>query len=325
VYGVAEIDREAIYAAETDEGAFVRTTKETVRKTIESYMRNEERIWFNDGTGALGTGDGSTAVTGAGTTGDPYLVIISSATWKEANWEEKDFVNVGTEETLVEVYEVVPASRQVKLVGTSATLAAASAGATGTSAVFYMQNSRNNDPLGLKGVLEATTGTLYTIPVQRRWKAGVQAASGGAGLTTDMLNEDMLEIRRKCGKDPNLIQMSFTQFRKFLNLLEDQKEYPVEPRAENLKGKVSFRGIEYISQSGSVPVFANRFIEDDRIYYLNDNFLTCYHRPGHGWFNDDGTVFLRKSNDDAYEARYGGYKENYIVPPFHGYRDGLAT
>ncbi len=40
---------------------------------------------------------------------------------------------------------------------------------------------------------------------------------------------------------------------------------------------------------------------------------------------DDGTVFLRKPDDDAYEARYGGYLECMVEPVFHGYRYSLAT
>lgn len=48
----------------------------------------------------------------------------------------------------------------------------------------------------------------------------------------------------------------------------------------------------------------------------------CGNRFG---FDDDGTVFLREASSDAYSARYGGYYQNYIPMPFHGYWDGLAT
>jgi hypothetical protein len=187
-----------------------------------------------------------------------------------------------------------------------------------------MQNSKLNDPSGLKGVLDAVSGTQYGITVGRRWQAGAQVAAGGAGLTTDLMNQVMLEVQRKSGKVPNLIMCSFTQYRKLLNVLEDQKQYLVEPRSPELVGKVSFRGVEFMSSAGPVGVFPERFIEDDRMYFLNDNYLSIYHRPDFGWFDDDGSVFLRTSGD-AYEARYGGYLESYIVPPFHGVISGLAT
>jgi hypothetical protein len=325
VYSVVEIEREAIKAADGRDGSFVAQTKHTVAKGVESWMRNMSRILWNDlDNGQLGVGDGSTAVTGDGSSGTPYVVVMSATGWKEANWEERDGVNCGTETSLLTVSEVVPSSRTVKFIGTSATLAAAVAGATFTTAKFYMQNSKDNDPLSIAGVLAATSSTLYSISVTRRWQASVQANATSAGLTTDMMNTDMLEIQRKCGKVPNLIVTSFKQYGKLLNLLEDQKEYIVEPRAADLKGKISFSGLAFHSAAGLVPIFPERFVADDRIYYINDNFIEILHRPDFGWFDDDGTVFLRKADDDAYEARYGGYLQVYCAPNFHGYRYGLA-
>lgn len=328
VYGVAQIEREAIKASMNDEGAFVRATKEVVRKTVESWMRNMSRTLWNDGTGSIARGDGATNVTGTGTSGDPYIVVMNADT-KEANVEERDFWHYDSESgagALLEVDAFDPATNTVNLVGASVGLAALTgAGPVLTTVFFHQQNSKDNDPQGIKGVLDATAGNLYTIPVQRRWKAGTAIAAGGAGITTDFMNTDMLEIQRKSGKVPDLIITSFTQFRKILNLLEDQKEYTVEPRAEDLKGKVSFRGVEFMSAAGAVPIFPDRFIEDDRIYYINSDFIEIFHRPDFGWFDDDGTVFLRTASSDSYEARYGGYLETYIVPTFHGVRTGLAT
>ncbi len=326
VYATVEIEREAIKAADGKDGSFVSQTKHSVQKGVESFNRNMSRILWNSlDNGQLGVGDGSTAVTGAGTTADPYLVIMSATGWKEANWEEQDGVNCGTETTLLVVQEVVPATRQIKLVGTSAALATAVGLSGATSAKFYMQGSKDNDPLSIPTILAATSSTLYGVTVQRRWRAPVQADSSGAGLTTDDMNGDMITIQKRCGKVPNLIVTSNVQYKKLLNVLEDKKEYVVDPRASELKGKISFSGLSFHSAAGLVPIFWDRFIDDDRIYYLNDDMIELRHRPDFGWFDDDGSVFLRKSNDDAYEARYGGYLQNYTLPTFHGYRKGLST
>lgn len=318
VYSVVQIEREAIKASMNNEGAFVQGTKEVVAKGVESWMRNMSRILFNDGTGALGSFSGNAT----GTATDP-VIVITAATWKEANFEERDYVNVNTLSSVWEVVSVVPSTRTVTLsrISGSDDLTAIGVG----THVVYMQNSRNNDPQGLKGVCDAVAGTLYTVPVTRRWQAGAQIAAGGGGLTTDLMNQAMLDVQRKSGKVPNLIVTSFTQYRKLLNILEDQKEYNLEPRAQDLKGKVSFKGIEFMSSQGAVGVYPERFVEDDRMYFLNDNYITSYHRPDFGWFEDDGTVFLRESASDAYSARYGGYLEVYIVPPFQGCITGLAT
>jgi hypothetical protein len=79
-----------------------------------------------------------------------------------------------------------------------------------------------------------------------------------------------------------------------------------------------------MSSAGAIPVVADRFCEDDVMYFLNDNFLEVHHRPDFGWFEDDGTVFLRDVNSDSYSARYGGYYENFITPTAHAALINLA-
>jgi hypothetical protein len=326
VYSTVEIDREAIKAADGKDGSFVSQTKHTVQKGVESFNRNMSRILWNSlDNGQLGVGDNSTAVTGAGTAGSPYSVVMSATGWKEANWEEQDGVNCGTETSLLVVASVTPSTRTITFTGTSATLAAAVAGTAATNAKFYMQGSKDNDPTSIATALAATTSTLYSVTVGRKWQAPVQADSSGAGLTTDDMNTDMIAIQKRCGKVPNLIVTSSVQYRKLLNLLEDKKDYVVDPRASELKGKISFSGLAFHSAAGLVPIFWDRFVDDDRIYYLNDDMIEIRHRPNFGWFDDDGSVFLRKADSDAYEARYGGYLENYVMPTWHGYRYGLST
>lgn len=328
VYSRVQIDRESMKASQDDAGAWVRGQRRVVEKGVESWMRNMSRILFNDGTGSLAEGDGATNVSGTGTSGDPYIVRLVSDQ-KEADVEEQDFWHYDGETgkaNLLEVLEYDPTTKDVSLVGTSPGLAALTGvGPVPGGTYFYMQNSRDNDPQGLKGVLATTSGTLYSVPVTRRWAAGVNEDAALSGITTDMMNADMLEIERKSGKTPNLIMASYRQFQKILNLLEDHKRYPVSPRAGNLVGRISFNGLEFMSSQGPVAIFPSRFIEDDTIYYLNDNFIELHHRPGFGWFDEDGTVFLRLSDDDSYEARYGGYLEAYITPNFHGRRYGLAV
>lgn len=339
VYATCQIDREAMKASSDDQGAFVRATKEVVQKCVESYMRNASRILFGDGTGILGRGTATGAnVSGSGTSGAPYVIEIPSASWNEANWEEKDLVQVVTgitdspttgaggamETTLLEIVQVDPANRLVYLVGTSTRLAARTGvGPLAATDAIVMQGSYMADPMGLKGIVDATSGSLYNLPVARRWSATV-ANKSGAGLITDYMNDIMLEVERKTGKAPNMIVTSYTQYKKLLNLLEDHKRYNLPAREASLKGVVSFSGIEFMSTRGPIGVFADRFCDADRMYFLNDEQIEVHHRPGFGWFDDDGTVFLRTSSD-SYEARYGGYYENYIVPSFQGCLKGLAT
>lgn len=314
VYARVKISREAIKASANDEGAFVKGLKHTVEKGVESYMRNMSRILFNDGTGSLGTVDAA-----ATPSGGQLVVVISAATFKEANLEENDYVNIGTSSDLLEIVEVDPATREVTLEVITGSLPTLVGGE-----IIYMQGSKDGDPQGLKGVCDATSGSLYNIPVSRRWRATQEDASG-AGITEELVDKVVLEIQRKSGKVINLVITSFTQFRKMKALSVSQKRYPIEPRAKDLKGKISFSGLELMTSAGAVPVVPERFCEDDRVYLLNDKYIEICHAPDFGWFDDDGTVFLREADSDSYEARYGGYLEVFITPTFQGVITNLAV
>lgn len=327
VYARAQLDRESIKAAQNDEGAFVRMTKEAVKKAVEAYMWNASRILFGElnGDGRLGFGDNSTNVTGDGTSGTPYVFVISAATWNEAHWEENNYINIGTETTQLVITDVNPTTRAISCVGTSSTLSTLAGGPNPLNSAVYLQNSKDNDPTGIRYILSQTSGTLYGATVSRRWKAAVYADNSASAISVDTLNGDLLEIKRKSGKSPNLIMTSYTQYRKLQNLIESSKQYQLPVKSGSLKGQFAFTGLEFMSDNGPIPIFPDRFCEPDEVFYLNDNYIKCHHRPDFGWFDDDGTVFLRLADSDQYEARYGGYYENYIIPSFHGMRYNFAT
>ena len=338
VYARAEIEREAIKASANDAGSFVRATKESVKKTVESYMRNGSRILFGDGSGILGRGDAATNVVAVA---GGYEVVMSDAgvvPFLDANFEEKDFVQVvsgmnagdnlgGTAEAdLLEVSDVDIATRTITVLGTSAVLAALAGGPAPLPATsgLVMQGSYLNDPIGLRGVIELPQAgdSIYGIPYQRRWSSLVVDAAG-KGITVDLMNAVMLQVEKRAGKVPNMIMTSYEQFQNILALLEDQKVYNLPNK--NLKGALSFQGVEFMSTRGPIGIFVDRFCPKDQIFFLNDSRIECHHRPGFGWFDDDGTVFLRLANSDGYEARYGGYYENFIIPTGHGMLKGLAV
>lgn len=344
IYATAQVEREAIKASETSEGAFVKAMQETVKKTLESFMRNCSRQLFNDGSGVLAKGAGASAaaaVTGNGSTATPYVVTLTSSTFFDANLEERDLVNIVTglaadntggsaEATALEIVAVDVVNYTVSLVGTSARLAALVAGTAkfATTDGIVMQNSYLNDLTGLRGISrqsQAGTGTIYNVSVQRRWSMDYKDASAAA-ITIDLINERMLQVERKSGKVPNLIVCGFKQYQKMLALHENQKRYNLSPKDSKYAAQFSFDGLQFMSTAGIVPVVYDRFAKDDEIWLLNDNYITMCMRPGGAqWFEEDGTVFLRDSGSDSYSARYGLYGEIYIIPTFHSHIFNLAV
>jgi len=318
VYATDRVDRETIMASLTSEGAFVRALAETVKKTVQADMWNHSRILFGNGDGSLGTID-TGGVTDNG--GGDYDVVISSASFKLANWEENMFVNFGTGTDKFEITLVAPSTRTISV--------QRQAGGTDVPAdadVVYLQNSKDNDPQGLKSVLDATSGSLYNVTVTRKWQA-YQRAMGGVGISTPIMNKAMIQVELQSGQVPNMIVTSAEQFEKVLNFLEDQKRYQmVNVPAKGAQGKVSFQGVQFMSARGPINIFWDRFCEPDRMYFLNTRHIKYYRRPNTGWVKDDigGNGYLRVADEDQFEARFATYGEIFIAPTFHGVVTGLS-
>ena len=330
VYSVVEIDRLAMKAGKNEKGIFdVSALEHVAKRAVSSLQRNMSRILFGAGDGALYTGNASNSnVTGAGTAGDPYDVLVdgdaTSVIW--ANFEEGDLVNINSETTNLSIQAVVKTagSEQLQLVGTSSRLGTlAGANPFTTSDVIYCQGSKDTDPEGL-AMIGNTSGTTYGVSHTQRRFQGTSIAAGGAAISEDLLNQLVLEIEEESGETPDMIVASYYQFRKIKDFMSDHKRIEVQPRDERLVGKVSFSALQFMSASGPVPIVADRFVQKDYVYAINTNKIEALHAPDFGWFDEDGTVFLRRDASDTYQARYGGYMEIFIQPRFQGRLTGLA-
>ncbi len=173
-------------------------------------------------------------------------------------------------------------------------------------------------------ILQLTSGTSYAVShTNRRWQ-GSSIAAAGAAVSEDLLNQLVLDIEEKSGKTPDMIVASYFQFRKIKDFMSDHKRIEVSPRDERLVGKVSFSALQFMSASGPIPIIASRMVEKDYVYAVNTDHIEAMHAPDFGWFDEDGSVFLRRDTADRYQARYGGYMQIYIEPAFHGVLTGLA-
>ena len=337
LYATVSIDRETMKAAKTDEGSFVRMTKYPVKIATKSFNRNLERMLTRapaDGSLAPGSATNSN-VSGAGSAGDPYIVSLDQAgVYSLAHAESieiGDLVNINAETTDLEVVDVnvvsaVPGAIdiEISLVGSSTRLDALVAAPNGLDASddIFMQGSKDNELQGLESIIAATSGSYKGITVGRRWKSYSKDASSAA-LSTDLMNDVVVNIKRQSGESPDMILASYAQYIKLLNLLEDHKRYQLPARDKKFKGQISFSGVEYMSPDGVIPVMASRFVSDEKMLFLNSNHIELCCRPGgFEWFDEDGTVFLRESGD-SYEARYGGYCDFFVNPHFQGQLDNL--
>ncbi len=308
LYGKAILDREAMIASKGDEHAFEQVTKRAVRKAVESFNRNIERMLFAYENGMLFQGDGATAISGAGTTASPYVVRAAASTWNKSFLCIKDYVNVATETTPLEVVAVNATTRDVSLRGTSATLA----GGGTTTAKVYMQKSKDNDLQSILAACKATSGSVHGITVGTGWQS-VQIDAASAGISTDLINRLVTELELQCGESPTLIVTSFKQYRKIQDLLGDKLRYMVVGNRDSVfkKAGFNFQAIEWNTQAGAIGLVASRMCPDDHLFALNMDHITLFMAEPPKWADEDGTVLLRTS-DDTYEARYIAYGEIFV-------------
>jgi hypothetical protein len=122
------------------------------------------------------------------------------------------------------------------------------------------------------------------------------------------------------------------QYAKYIQLLEDQKRFPVPVKMSPRKNKmtsskltatVSYSGIQYAGEQHTIRVMKNKFVRDDMVLVFSDSEIEVRHVKKPGWRAKDNMIFLRMEGIDAFEARYVCYKENCINPHYVGYIDEL--
>lgn len=317
VFCVTEIDKRTI-AQFKDEGAFVEGMRESMKKTVEKFNWVMNFLVTSNGDGALGTISSVSTVTA----GSTYDLTITDASWVKARWEVREHVNIGTNTDRFEITAVTRSTKVVRVVKRSGSTVPAA------SDVVYLDGGYGNSPEGLLGCLSATTGSKYGITVADRWQAYQKNASS-ATISPDLLNDIILNEHDNTGIVPTHILMPTLQVRKMLNSIEDLKRYgltgtKLAPRAKELVGQVSFSGIEYLSVSGAIPILIERFLPDSVGMAVNFDESEISHSD-QGWHDDDGTIFMRKQGAAAYEARYGGFLENYFPLTLNAYLYGLST
>lgn len=327
LYGVSRIARDAVAASMSSKGAFVRGMQETIDKTVESMEWLFSQVLYGNGDGSLATVKSSSGVTDNG--GGNFSVILGETAtdfdgFKEANLEERMFVNFGSGTDLFEIISVDPSTRTIVVQRESA-----GSDAPTESDVVYLQKSKDAAPNGLKQVLDAASSSLYGVTVGRRWQA--HQLNPAAAIDFNLINNALASNQRKVGKK-NMVDIavtSYTQMAKIMNLSEDQKRYDIitlKPKGmENLDTVIGFSGIQIMTPNGPIKLFAEKFVEDDRLYMLNSKQIKIYTMPKSGWVTDDGTTYLRVADEDNFEARYAWYGQNYIAPTYQVRIKGLST
>lgn len=332
VYGNIEIDGLTIEAARKSEHSFINTSSKFTTNKMISFMRYVSgNCLFGDGTGALGQFSGNAA----GTAAAPILTILnttgSSYQYRQGYFEVGDDINVNSLTTVWRITAVNHSTFAITLsrISGSDDLTAIGAG-THTA---YMQNSKNNDPYGLLGIVDGSTH--YGVAEEYRYQP-TEVASGGAQLEAEMLVELVEDYNTNTDKYPNVIVMNPLHYKRFLSSQEDLKRNPVrlsrKPGKSNIASekalaKVSYNGLALAAGDGDIMMIKSKFVKPGHVYAVHTDHIEVLgvgQKPG---FDNsvDGKTFLRLAGRDAYGAFLRWYGEIFINPFYVGAITGLPT
>ena len=311
-YVRALLDTESMAAAMDSKGAFhnlVERVKEDIRRGIDQGLALSLFHGGVDGDLQLAT-IASSGVSGS----DPYTLTLTEAPGHK--FHVKQILNIGTGDSdPFEVTAVDEANLQITVDRLSGSQTPADADE------IYLQGSENNAFTGLAGA-SAQSGTLnnVTISEANSWIMRL-ATKTGESPDENMLYEELIQVKDKCGEYPDLIVTSKVQFLKIAEFLSDKRVL------NDLSDKMGHGALSILGPNGPIEIIWDRLCPADRIYLLNTKRIKLRKRPMSGLVEHGGSVLIPNYvvDDDSFLIQYRCYGNFFIEPRFHGVIDGLVT
>lgn len=327
-YSRVKLDREAMVAAMSSEGAFkelVAQAKFDIQNSTEHGLSLSLFLGDADNRIILGT-VASGGVSGSGTTGSPYVLVLTDAA-NDTVVESKFHVNqlVHIENGNSDIFQVVavapgtPSISVVRVTGTQVPVATDN---------IILQGSDSAAFTGLPA-MTAASGTLYnvTLGLSNQWLARIDDQTGQS-ISLPKLYEQLVRVQNRCGKQPDTIVCGMNQFLKIASLLENKRTVFV-PSAEAMKNDnvMGHQGLTIDGSSGPVDIIWDRNCPNSKIYHLNTDKIKLMKAPMSGMVDNNGSLLhnLHATDEDGYMLLYACYGDFFGEPVFQGVINGLKT
>ena len=289
-YGRIQLTGPTMKAARSNEGAFIRAVDSEMRGLEKDMKSSMNRQAFGDGSGIL---------TKCGATSASTSVVVDST----AN------LRVGMPIDVLKIADgtSVAAGRTVSSITNATTFVISGAAITTTSAnAVYIAGSRNNEMMGLGGIVsdaDPTGGALQGLAVATYpwWKATVLGNSGTNRAISDTLLQTAIDtLEANSSGRCTAMYTSFGVRRAYQALLTATKQLV---NTQELKG--GYKAITY----NDLPIIADKDAPANKIFVVDEDELQVFRLGDFDWMQDDGAILSRVSGYDAYEAVLYVYEE----------------
>lgn len=276
IYGTIEISDKAIRATGESTGAFVNLLNAEMEGLIADAKANFARMLYGDGSGALTT-------------------VVSKVSNKEIKVKDvKSFyvgmtIHVKLANGLI-IDTVVSVDKETKILTLKGSLEGYTINGGETVRIY---NLTDLEITGLAGIFDSTT--LYGIDKSTDSFFNPYVTEiAKSELTEDDILSTIDEIEEESGGKINMILCSYSTRRMIVKLLESSRH--LINTTDIQAGCTSL----YINE---IPVCADKFCPDSRIYFLNTDDFVLNQLCDWSWLEDEGGRVLKQvANKAAYSA-----------------------
>lgn len=283
LYGRFEISDKAIRCSSSDVNSFVNLLQDGMDSLLKASIFNLSRMVYGDGTGCLAT----VTMDSTNATID-YVDAVAPGM----------FVDIYNGETLVASNIAVKDVNKSTKVITLGTLPESVNLTTGYK--LYAHNSKDNEIVGLRGIVNNTT--LYGV---KKSDYPIMNAKTYTGKTGDAFDEDyvqkIIDDLEMNGTNVNFINCSYELKRVYQRYLTLYKK--------NIEYTTLEDGMKVLTHFGT-PIVPTSQIKADECYFLNTNDFAFYELGDWKWLEDEsGRVLRQNATKPAYSATLVKYTE----------------
>ena len=288
LYGKIEISDKAMRASANSAGAFVNLLNAEMEGLIKASSFNFGRMLYGDGSGLLATVASFDSTTGVVTLDSVRNLIEGMII------DIYDGTSVLTNGKSIRINYVDRVNKQVTFDMPSV------APVIAKGHTFYVQNSKGLEITGL-GAIFSNSVTLYGLTrADYKWLSPYMATAQ-TEIADEVIQGALDHLEEVGGSTANFITCStavrkayqkyLTYYRRNIDIME-------------LAG-----GYKAITYNG-VPIYADRFVEDDTMYVLNTDEFTLHQLCDWKWLEgEDGRVIKQNANEATYSATLVKYAD----------------
>lgn len=282
IYGTIEISDKAMRASGDTSGAFVNLLNAEMEGLVAGAKANFARMLYGDGNGLI--------CTVVSKKGDTQLVVNSAKSYFVGL-----SVKIGATSPIDTTITAVDVENKVITVAASLASATFSGGET-----VCVSGATGNEIIGLAGIFDGTSLYGYSKSTEAYFSPYVKSVALSSLAESDII--DVIDtLEESCDGKVNMILCSHKVRKKIAALMSTSRR--IVNTAEIAAGYSSI-------VINDVPVYADKFCPDDRIYFVNTDDFSLNQLCDWAWLEDEGGRILKQvAGKAAYSATLVKYAE----------------